>query len=131
MDDTAIAIMLGILGIAITIFTVVYSFMEGARQRLKDLDITMQLSTEPEPRKEAEYQFTKSYLRRLRTMNRWVLGLIIGDLLSFLLFMAHILKADNNLLLYAAFGVLGLYLGLCMMAFLIYIWQYRQRFKNL
>ena len=131
MDDTAIAILLGILGIAITIFTVVYSFMEGTKQRVKDLELDLRLSSGPEPRKEAEYKFAKNYLQRLRTMNRWVLGLIIGDLLTFILFMAHILNAENNLLLYAAFGVFGLYLALCMVSFSVYIWQYRKRFKSL
>ena len=131
MNDTAIAILLGILGIAITIFTVIYSFMEGARQRAKDLDIALQLSTGPEPRTEAEYQFTKSYLQRLRTMNRWVLGLIIGDVVTFILFSCHILQGQNVYLLIVAFAVLGLYLILCTGVFAIYIWQYRQRFKNI
>lgn len=131
MDDTAIAILLGILGIAITIFTVIYSFMEGAKQRVKDLDIAIQLSTGPDPRKEAEYQFTKSYLQRLRSMNQWVLGLIIGDLLTFILFIVHILKEENNILLYATFVVLSLYLTFCIVVFAIYILRYRQRFRRL
>lgn len=131
MNNTVISLLLGILGIAITIFTVIYSFMEGAKQKLKDLDIAIQQSTDTDPRGSSEYQFVKSYLVRLRKMNRWILGLIVGDVVVFSLFFVHILESNNCVILVVSFITLGLYLLLCLIVFIVYVWQYRNRFKYL
>lgn len=131
MNNTVISLLLGILGIAITIFTVIYSFMEGAKQKLKDLDIAIQQSTDTDPRRSSEYQFVKSYLVRLRKMNRWILGLIVGDVVVFSLFFVHILESNNCVILVVSFITLGLYLLLCLIVFIVYVWQYRNRFKYL
>ena len=130
MDNTAISLLLGILGIGITIFTVIYSFMESTQQKVKNLDVLIQQSTNSDPRMEAEYQISKSYLSRLRIMNRWILGLIIGDLAVFALFSLHMFKTDEVKLVYYSFLVLGIYLLLCIVVFAVYVWQYIQRFKN-
>lgn len=131
MNNTAISLLLGILGIGITIFTVIYSFMETTQQKVKNLDVLIQQSTDSDPRMEAEYKISKSYLSRLRFMNRWILVLIVGDIVVFALFSLHIFKSDEVKLLYFSFLVLGIYLLLCMVVFAVYVLQYIQRFKNL
>ena len=37
VDNLAIALILGVLGIAITVFTVIYSFMESTKERKRSL----------------------------------------------------------------------------------------------
>ena len=130
MNDIAISLLFGILGIGITIFTVIYSFMETTLEKVKNLDVLIQQSKTSNPRIEAEYQFSKSYLSRLRIMNRWILGLIVGDIGVLVLFTLHKFKTYEDKLSFYSFLALGIYLLLCMVVFGGYVWQYIHRFKN-
>ena len=49
IDNISMSLLLGILGIAITIFTVIYSFMETAKQRKRELSDRTALLTETDP----------------------------------------------------------------------------------
>ena len=57
IDNLAISLILGILGIAITVFTVVYSFMESTKERKRSLSDQIRNADGTDPVMESDLQF--------------------------------------------------------------------------
>ena len=66
IDNLAISLILGILGIAITVFTVVYSFMESTKERKRSLSDRIRNADGTDPVMESDLQFAISRLIDLR-----------------------------------------------------------------
>lgn len=60
--NSEIAVALGILGISITIFTVIYSFIENKLEDKKKMERQLHISEVQDPYKRAELKFVNNYI---------------------------------------------------------------------
>lgn len=130
IDGISMSILLGILGIAITIFTVIYSFMESAKQRKRALGDKIALLAAPDPVLQSDLHFTVNHLKRLKRTNMAIILVVILDILITGCYVSHIiLKNCEPLwiisLLLESFFVVG-----CLIILVVYFHQYHNRFRN-
>lgn len=130
IDNICISLLLGILGIAITIFTVVYSFMENNKQIIRNLKDEIKNSEIIDPVKESDLLFANKYMSRMKSMNKVLIGIIIVDIFLFILFCVYLSLKSTTLRYYAYGTTLFLMLG-CVITLYIYLSQYISRYKNL
>lgn len=131
LDNLSISLLLGILGISITIFTVIYSFMESTKQRKRELGDRISLLQEPDPVLEADLAFTIDYLKRLKNTNVSILVIIIADILITGFYAVHMVLSHILDLWYIAMVLeLVLIIG-CLLCLFIYLRQYHQRFSRI
>lgn len=74
--NSEIAIALGILGISITIFTVVYSFIENKLEERKKLERQIHIAIRSDPYSHAELIFVRKYISRNKRLNKYFITLI-------------------------------------------------------
>lgn len=130
IDSLSLSLLLGILGIAITIFTVIYSFMESTKQRKRELGDRISLLTDPDPVLESDLGFTMEYLRRMRRMNIAIIAIIITDIIAILCYGAHMVMLDFSWLWYSSIIIeIVLFLG-CLVTLFLYLLQYHRRFNQ-
>ena len=89
IEQQAISILLSILGIAVTIFTVIYSFVYSDKGKLKELAEEIKQLTERNPVLEAERLFMTKKIQFYKRINCWVVILIALTLLSLIFFIIH------------------------------------------
>ena len=131
VDDLAISLIWGILGIAITVFTVVYSFMESTKERKRSLSDRIRNANDIDPVLESDLQFAITRLIGLRRMNYVVIAIIIMDILTLCMFAAHMVFNGECWLKITSVSLLGILVVLCVIALVIYLIQYHNRFKGI
>lgn len=77
--NSEIAVALGILGISITIFTVIYSFIENKLEDKKKMERQLHISEVQDPYKRAELKFVNNYIMRNKNLNKYFVWLICGS----------------------------------------------------
>ena len=83
IDNICISLLLGVLGIAITIFTVVYSFMENNKRIIRNLTDEIKNSEILDPVKKSDLHFANKYMGRMKNMNNALIAIIIFDIRLF------------------------------------------------
>ena len=131
VDNLSISFLLGILGIAITIFTVIYSFMESTKQRKRELGDRIALLEQLDPVLESDLTFAIEYLKQLRRMNMAIVAILLADIVVLAVYAAHMLLSNVALLWYIALGLELLLIIICLATLFIYLYQYHQRFHKL
>lgn len=131
IDSLSVSLLLGILGIAITIFTVIYSFMESTKQRKRELGDRIALLEQPDPILESDLTFAIDYLKQLRNMNMAIIAILIIDIVVIAAYFAHVLMSDIKELWYIALGLEILLIIVCLATLFIYLRQYHQRFHSI
>lgn len=134
IDNQSVALLLGILGIAITIFTVVYSFMESTKERKRLLFERVNAvanSREEDPVLRAELSFATKHLTDLWNMNKSIITIIISDIIILAVYIVHLIFKDISWLWYVAllfevFLIVG-----CLYTLSVYLKQYYDRFVNI
>ena len=123
IDNICISLLLGILGIAITIFTVVYSFMENNKRIIRNLTDEIKNSEILDPVKKSDLHFAN------KNMNNALIAIIIFDIIIFILFCIY-LSLRSYTLRYVAYGATSLLMVGCIFTLYIYLSQYISRYKN-
>ncbi len=130
IDNLAISLILGILGIAITVFTVVYSFMESTKERKRSLSDRIRNSNDVDPVIGSDLQFAITRLIGLRRINYVVIAIIILDILTFAAYALHLIYTGVSWLELTSLILLGVLTVLCIVALVMYLVQYHNRFKG-
>lgn len=134
IDNQSIALLLGILGIAITIFTVVYSFMESTKERKRLLFERVNLDAnarEVDPALRAELTFATKYLTDLWNMNKSIIAIIIADIVILMVYVMHLIFKDIAWLWYVALTLEVALIAGCLYTLSMYLKQYYDRFVNI
>ncbi len=129
IDNICISLLLGILGIAITIFTVVYSFMENNKQIIRNLNDEIKNSEIIDPVKKSDLFFANKYMSRMKSMNKGLIWIIFIDIFLFVLFCIY-LFLKSTFLRYCAYGTTLLLMIGCVITLCRYLSQYNSRYKN-
>lgn len=134
IDNQSVTLLLGILGIAVTIFTVVYSFMESTKERKQYLfeRVNEDANThEVNPTLRAEYVFATKYLTILWNMNKSIIAIIIADIFILALYIVHLMFKNISWLWYVALFFEIALIGGCIYTLYVYLKQYHKRFVNI
>lgn len=129
IDNICISLLLGVLGIAITIFTVVYSFMESNKQAIRKLTDEIRYSEEIDPVKTSDLRFANEYMKRMKNMNRALMAIIFIDVSLFIFFCIY-LSFNSSTLQFIAYALVTLLMVGCMITLSVYLKQYISRYKN-
>lgn len=129
IDNICISLLLGILGIAITIFTVVYSFMENNKQAIRRITDDIKMSEIKDPVKQADLLFATGYMSRMKRANYTLIAIIISDIILFVFFCIYL--SIKTIVLQTISYILILFLFLaCLLSLYFYLRQYISRYKN-
>lgn len=134
IDSQSIALLLGILGIAITIFTVVYSFMESTKERKRLLFERVNADAnahEVDPVLRAELAFATQYLTELWKMNKSIMTIIVADIVILAVYVVHLIFKEVSWLWYVALALEVVLIGGCLYTLYVYLRQYYNRFVNI
>jgi hypothetical protein len=131
IDNLSISLILGILGIAITVFTVIYSFMETTKERRRVLSDWVRNSNEVNPVMESDLQFAIKRLKELKRMNLMVLAIAFCDIVAFVVYAAHLVFNDVFWLSLTSIVMIAILAVLCIIALVAYLAQYFKRFRGL
>ena len=134
IDNQSVALLLGILGIAITIFTVVYSFMESTKERKRLLFERVNADAnarEVDPVLRAELSFATKYLKELWNMNKSIISIIIADIVILALYIVHLIFKDISWLWHVALVLEVALIGGCLYTLSVYLRQYYNRFVKI
>lgn len=131
IDTLSISLLLGILGIAITVFTVIYSFMENTKERKRNIGDRVRNNQQSDPVLETDLRFAIDYLYGLRKMNYWVMSIIIADIIVLIIYTAHMVLPTSRIVSFMAYGLLALLLFVCLTVLAIYFAQYLKRYKSI
>lgn len=134
IDNQSVALLLGILGIAITIFTVVYSFMESTKERKRLLFERVNADAnarEIDPVLRAELTFATKYLTDLWNMNKSIIAIIISDIVILAVYVAHLIFKDITWLWYVALTLEMALIVCCLYTLSVYLKQYYDRFVKI
>lgn len=127
-NENMFDVILSILGILITIFTVVYSFIENINQKIVSLDNDIKALSKKDPVKESILNFSLKRKSQLSKYNNLIILLMISDLLIIGL---YILTLVCNLkvldLVYKLASLI--FVTSCVISLLFYIVKYIQRMK--
>lgn len=129
VDNLAIALILGILGIAITVFTVIYSFMESTKERKRSLSDIIRNSVETQPVLESDLHFAIERMAKLKRMNNFVVAIIVCDIFAFVVYSVRLVMHDVCWLKIASILLLVILCILSIVFLTIYLTQYYKRFK--
>lgn len=123
--DLELSIVLGILGIAITIFTVIYSFVGSKLQQKKIAERKLHIATNPDPYLKAELKFIRMYIKRNKRMNSIIIKIIYYSLL--LAFVLILNKLWNNTYIFGLSQICSIiYVGVFIMMLIYYIHIYNK-----
>lgn len=134
IDNQSVALMLGILGIAITAFTVVYSFMESTKERKRFLFKRVNDDAnkhELDPVVRAELTFATKYLTELWKMNKSIITIIISDILIFSFYIVHLIFKEIAWLWYIVLLLEIVLIIYCLYVLYTYLKQYYDRFVDI
>lgn len=133
IDNLSLSLLLGILGIAITIFTVVYSFMESTKERKRLLYDRINADAnirEVDPVLRADFKFAAKHLTDLWITNKSIIAIIIADIVIVAIYIVHMTFKDSVWLWLIALGSESLLIIVCLITLYVYLKQYYKRFIN-
>ena len=90
IDNICISLLLGILGVAITIFTVVYSFMESNKQAIRRITDEIKISEIKDPVQQTDLLFATEYMSRMKRANCILIAIIASDIILFIFFCVYL-----------------------------------------
>lgn len=99
--NSEIAVALGILGISITIFTVIYSFIENKLEDKKKMERQLHIAEVQDPYKCAELKFVNSYILRNKNLNKYFVWLICGSFVYICVLMINFLSSNMVLFIFS------------------------------
>lgn len=122
--NTEIAIAMGILGISITIFTVIYSFIENKSNELKNIRRKIATGSSLDPYLYSEQKFGTEYIKRQMKINKKMIWQIyLSGVLLVVLLPSVFIKYCWFFFLQQIF--MGLYILFCIWNTIQYINEYR------
>lgn len=127
IEQQAISILLSILGIAVTIFTVIYSFVYSDNGKLKELAEEIKQLTERNPVLEAERLFMTKKIQFYKRINCWVVILIALTLLSLVFFIIHSIFVYEEIFKLVTVVLIGLDVVILVVFLFYYIIDYFKR----
>lgn len=127
IEQQAISILLSILGIAVTIFTVIYSFVYSDKGKLKELAEEIKQLTERNPVLEAERLFMTKKIQFYKGINCWVVILIALTLLSLVFFIIHSIFVYEEIFKLVTVVLIGLDVVILVVFLFYYIIDYFKR----
>lgn len=127
IEQQAISILLSILGIAVTIFTVIYSFVYSDKGKLKELAEEIKQLTERNPVLEAERLFMTKKIQFYKRINCWVVILIALTLLSLIFFIIHSIFVYEEIFKLVTVVLIGLDVVILVVFLFYYIIDYFKR----
>jgi hypothetical protein len=118
-----------IIGVIITLFTVLNSFMDTSLQNHKELRRIFKNAEEDDPELKFRMNFYKSYIKSLKRLNQNLLYLLLYALIYFIFFEIYSLCKLNisRMFVYIPFLLLCIWIGYVMARYLI---LYQKRFKK-
>lgn len=130
LDSLCLSLILGILGIAITIFTVVYSFMENTREKIRKYKKEINHSPrEVNPITKSNLMFAEKYWLNMRRINYMLLWIIIPDIFLFICFVISQLSGILILSL-SSYLLTAVLFSYSLIVVLIYIYDYCHKYRN-
>lgn len=130
IDNTCISILLGLLGIAITIFTVIYSFMESNKQSIRNLKEKERYATDTNPVIKSDLFFATRYMTSLkRTNNLLILYIVVDIIILAVLGMSMFMQSLNGIKIYVYIATF-VYVLSCFLFLCFYVRNYYKRFKH-
>ena len=124
--NSEIAIALGILGISITIFTVVYSFIENKLEERKKIERQIHIATRTDPYRHAELIFVRKYIYRNKRLNMYFILFICLSFIDILVLVVNLFW--KTLLLFVIGQVFSfLYFIFFIGSILYYVYRYSRR----
>lgn len=118
-----LSVVLGILGIAITIFTVIYSFLESKIRQKKMAQRSVHIGKTTDPYLLAELKFMRLYINRNKDLNSVIVKIIFASLLIALLLFINILIVNKYFFFFTQF--VSIFYALYFVVFIIrYIRSY-------
>lgn len=124
--NSEIAIALGILGISITIFTVIYSFIENRLEDKKKIERQLHIADVQDPYKRAELKFVNSYIKRNKFLNKFFVWLIWFSFIYIFVLVVNFFW--SNLIFFIFSQVLSLiYFLSFIICILYYVYRYRKK----
>lgn len=118
MLSLELSIVLGILGIAITIFTVIYSFLGSKQHQKKLVERSIHISKTEDPYLHAELKFMRQYINRNKKINCIIIKIIYVSIMLAVLLLTNIFFINKWLFMITEFCI-ALY-ALCFISLLIY-----------
>ena len=132
IDDLSIALLLGILGISITIFTVVYSFMESTKEKKRLLHERANANArEVDPVLMAELIFATKYLTDLWKINKFVISIIIAVIMILILYIFHLFYYEIVWIWYFVLILEVVLIVGCLYTLYAYLKLYYERFSKM
>ena len=134
IDNQSVALLLGILGIAITIFTVVYSFMESTKERKRLLFERVNADAKAhdvDPALRAELTFVTKHLTELWNMNKSIIVIILSDIVILVVYFMHLIFKNVAWLWYVALIFEAALIVGCLYTLSVYLRQYYKRFVHI
>lgn len=123
--NSEIAVALGILGISITIFTVIYSFIENKLEDKKKMERQLHMAEVQDPYKCAELKFVNSYILRNKNLNKYFVWLICGSFVYICVLMINFLS--SNMVLFIFSQILSfVYFLLFIICIIYYVYCYNK-----
>lgn len=130
LDSLCLSIILGILGIAITIFTVVYSFMENTREKIRKYKKEINHSPrEVNPITKSNLMFAEKYWLNMRRINNMLLWIIIPDIFLFICFVISQLSGIL-ILSFSSYLLTAVLFSYSLIVVFIYIYDYCHNYRN-
>lgn len=124
--NSEIAIALGILGISITIFTVIYSFIENRLEDKKKIERQLHVADVQDPYKRAELKFVNRYIKRNKFLNKFFVWLIWFSFIYIFVLVVNFFW--SNLIFFIFSQVLSLiYFLSFIVCILYYVYRYRKK----
>lgn len=120
-----LSIILGVLGIATTIFTVIYSFVETKTQQRKTTERDLITSKVDNPYLNAEIKFSSEYINRNVKLNARVIKIIYASIIMSILVVLNLLFVNVYL-----FMITQVCAFIYILLFVILILQYILTYKN-
>lgn len=123
-----IAVALGILGISITIFTVIYSFIENKLEEKKTIERNLKIAKTRDPYRHAELKFVREYIQRNKSLNIYFVRLILFSFIYTILLVINLVYRD--LILFIVNQVLAvIYFLFFIISIICYLYHYTKRLK--
>ena len=130
MDSLCLSLILGILGVAITIFTVVFSFMENNREKISNYKHIINNGMGATfPTANSSLRFAENNMLKMKRINNKLLLIIIIDC-SLLIFFIVAQLINNNYVRLFLYILTALLLSFSIMVIFIYIYDYWKKIKK-
>ena len=126
--NSEIAVALGILGISITIFTVVYSFIENKLEEKKKLERQIHIATKHDPYCRAELNFVRKYISRNIKLNKYFTTLVWISLIYILILVFNLFWRTLLVFILSQFFSL-LYFLFFIVSIMYYVYRYSRRIQ--